>query len=354
MRMIDATFDEIKGIYARHISIFEQYVEKHKITNVHRRKGFLLRCLRDIDSQFAVLKRKNNTNKNYLEKIMILKRFLVDTSINLAAQLKCLDYVDFCTSDENRQQLTYTKHEVKEIEHSGKTTTLYQPLPVMTSNMNELQNYVKDNVRLINDCNIIFDTFERDDKLNVFYGHINIMNNLIYNIDSYVFNKILMYCNNKEPDKVWNKTIPSNIPGLPPISIKEHYLTLRDLLTELDMKTYEETAKHTANYILVDSRDSIILQMLDDFEATTSSSSGCAINIGKYHNKDICVLAQMNQNKIILGNHYSCDQYCESDIVFQFEHIFRLPDVDDFDKPLYMDATTEILTDNLKVIEIVE
>jgi len=352
--------DDLEGLrakYAKRLDIFKQYAEAHNVLNIKRREDFILLCLRDIEIQHNALKRKNNKGVidfEYLDKLDRLKNFFADVVLSMAADLKCLDYVDFCISDENRQQIIYEKNIINKIEQNNIITNLDQPVPCITSKMNTLPNYVKDNVIILSNCNKIFDEFKKDDELNVYWAHMNLMQTLIYNIDSYVFNKIINYCNQKEPDAAWNRSLPPMMEGLPPISIKEHYLELSVVITEVDMKIYEETVKYVSNYILTDTKDSIILQMLDDFEPNRSSSLGCALNAGKYRNKDVCVLAQMKENQIILGSHYSTKNCCNSDVVFQFEHIFRLPDIDDLDKPLYMDATVEVLTNNLKVIKIIE
>ncbi len=352
--------DDLEGLrakYAKRLEIFKQYAEAHNVLNIKRREDFILLCLRDIEIQHNALKRKNDKgiiDFEYLSKLDELKKFLADVIITMAADLKCLDYVDFCISDENRKQIIYEKNIINKIQQSNSIINLDQPVPCITSKMTTLPNYVKDNVVIFSRCNNIFDEFKKDDELNVYWAHMNLMQTLIYNIDSYVFNKIINYCNQKEPDAVWNRSLPPMIEGLSPISLREHYLELKHVITEVDMKIYEETAKCVSNYILTDTKDNIILQMLDDFEPSRSTSLGCALNTGKYQNKDVCVLAQMQENQVILGSHYSTKNYCNSDIVFQFEHIFRLPDINDLDKPLYMDATVEILTNNLKVIKIVE
>lgn len=357
MSDIEDDLIRLREKYAKRLEIFKQYAEAHNVLNIKRREDFILLCLRDIDIQYDALRRKNNTgavNFEYIDKLTELKRFLDDVIITMGADLKCLDYVDFCISDENRQQIIYEKNIINRLQQNDIITNLDQPVPCITSKMDTLPNYVKDNVVILSSCNKIFDEFKKDDELNVYWAHTNLMQTLTYNIDSYVFNKIINYCNQKEPDAAWNRSLPPMIEGLPPISVKEHYLELKHIITEVDMKIYEETAKCVSNYILTDTKDNIILQMLDDFEPNRSTSLGCALNTGKYQNKDVCVLAQMQENQVILGSHYSTKNCCNSDIVFQFEHIFRLPDIEDLDKPLYMDATTEILTNNLKVIKIVE
>ncbi len=321
---------------------FRQYLELNNIKNIARREDFLLRCFMDIGNQYGDLVNKNSNNNDYLRSLYKIRCFLMDAFISVVANLKCLDYVDFCFDGEDRQILPSFA--------SLASASLTFPETKLEDNI--IENYKKENIILLNSYNSFFDTFNVDNRYNSFYGHSNLAKNITYNIDSYVFREIFNYCKKKTNFKVLNNEMSFN-----PILEREQYLKLEELMSECDMKILSKSKSNYSNFILTSPQVFSFLSSSYNFKNNNSNFEfgSYALNAGEYKDKNVCVLADINDKMLILGNHYSTSEYFDSDIVFQVSHIIKLPDLTDLDiTPVFMESTVKVINDNLQVIKIVE
>ena len=341
--------NHIRLSHKRKLDVFRTCAEKDGINNIDRREEFIVRVIWDIENQWKALRSKNKDNSKYLNNLCILYKFFIDAITVLGSDLKCLDYVDFCCSDEQHSILKFTSGDINCIKNNDSEIHLQTPIPYLQSKAVDVENYEKENIILLDSYNKLLEILDYDSDDGRYLGHTNLINNLAYAIDCYVFNEIIKYCNNKEVDGTWSKRIPENV------SMRDHYETINYNISECEGKIFSKTKKYTPNYILCGASLIPIISLLNDFEPNKNNKVGSgAINIGKLQNKDVCVLSSLSEPKLILGCNYNINNCSYSDVLFQFSHIFRLPDVEDMIEPVYMDAVVKIMTDNLQVIEVSE
>ena len=297
---------------------FRKYLELNNIKNIDRREDFLLRCFMDINNQYDVLFKKNSNNNDYLRILYKIHRFLMDAFISVAANLKCLDYVDFCFSYDNKSVLSNFKLSEKKVEDKI------------------IENSKKEKVILLNNYNSFFETINFDNKFNSFYGHHNLIDMITNNIDSYVFREIFNYCNKKTNFKVYNRDTSFN-----PVLERTSYSKLDRLIFECDMTIISESKFKGSNFILTSPDVYSILSLSDNFKPINSNLGGFAVNVGEYKDKRVCVLNDINNKILVLG-------YPNSNLMFQLFHIIGLPDIEELNSiPVFMESTVKILDNNL-------